>query len=153
MGCTLCVTVAAVLAFSVQASAQGCQRTAPHAEGYLPELAASFYDPDYAEDRGTTIQLLSAADTAYVVRDDSTCQMVLNQALAHLRQHHPLWAAGQEGNYQATVYRFGPYYAVEMVPEDRTPTTTGTHDFVRNNHDATLMVYRISDLALLRLLV
>ena len=153
MRCILILVVATVLAVRSPANAQGCQRTSPHADEDMPEVAATFYDPEYGDVRGATIQLLSATDTAYVVRDDSTCQVVLNQALAHLRQHHPLWAAGQEGNYQATVYRFGPYYAVEMVPEDRTPRTPGTLDFVRNNHDATLMVYRISDLALLRLLV
>jgi len=142
-----------VLSIPMSANAQGCQRTSPDAAEDIEEIAATFYDPESGDVRGTAIQLLTSADTAYVVRHDATCQAVLEEALPYLRQHHPLWVAGQEGNYQATVYRFGPYYAVELVPEDRSPPPTpGTLEMVRHDHRATLMVYRASDLTLLKLL-
>jgi hypothetical protein len=118
------------------------------------QIAPTFYDPEYAEDRGTVIQLLTSADTAHVVRDDSVCQVVLDQAITHLRQHSSVWKAGQEGKFQATVYRFGPYYAIMVVPEDRSPPPTpGTLDMIRHDHSSALLVYRASDLALLTVLV
>jgi hypothetical protein len=147
------LVLATALTTPLSSSAQGCQYTSPSAEEDVSQIAPMFYDPEYAEDRGTTIQLLTSADTARVVRDDSVCQVVVNQAIAHLRQNSSVWNAGQEGKFQATVYRFGPYYAVSVVPEDRSPPPApGTLDMVRHDHRSVLLVYRASDLALLRVL-
>lgn len=148
------IVLVTALASPAFANAQGCGYTSPGAEAEMEHIAPSFYDPEYADVRGTVIQLLTSADTAYVVRDDSVCQVVLSQAITHLRQHSSMWSAGQEGNFQATVYRFGPYYAVSIAPEDRSPPPTpGTLDMIRHDRSSALMVYRASDLTLLTVLV
>jgi hypothetical protein len=116
------VLVGFLFLFPVAAHAQGCQRTPPHAEEDLQEVALLFRDSAYAEDRGTEIRQLADADPQYVVRDDSVCQAVLDRAVAHMRRNNTIWAAGNEGNFEAVVYRFGPYYAVGLTEE--TPPVT-----------------------------
>lgn len=97
----------------------GCSRTPDYAEETREDLAPLFYDSgnENAEFRGTAIQQLSAADTQYVVRDDSVCEAVLSAAVARMRQYNTSWANGQEGNYSAAVIRFGGYYAVALAEE------------------------------------
>jgi hypothetical protein len=147
-----CFSVALAMAAPVSVSAQGCSRTSPYADDDLEELGSIFYDVDSEADRGGVVRLLTLADTAYVVRDDATCQAVLARVLPYLRQYHPTWAQGQEGNFVATIYRFGPYYAVEVVPEDRSSPGTGDLAMVKHARTATLLIYSASDLTLLRLL-
>jgi hypothetical protein len=148
----LSLLVAASVGLALPASAQGCQRTSPHAQEDIEEVGSTFYDPEAETDRGTVIQLLTSADTAYVVRDDSTCQAIIDRAVSYLRQHHPVWAENKEGNYTATIYRFGPYYAVEVVPDNRSPAAQGELGAIDHRRIATVLIYRATDLVLLRLL-
>lgn len=135
------------------ASAQGCQRTSAYADEDLEDVSAIFYDPEYVEDRGGVVQLLASSDTAYVVRDESTCQAVLSQVVSYLQQNHPVWMQGQEGDFEATLYRIGPYYAVEVVPEEKSAADSGDlSSLIKHGRSATLLIYRASDLTLLRLL-
>jgi hypothetical protein len=145
---------ALVAALSTPAAvhAQGCQHTPPEADEDLEAVGSMFYDPESVENRGSVIQLLSPSDTAYVVRNDSTCQAVLDRVIPYLRRHHAIWKAGEEGNFSASIYRFGPYYAVEIMPEDRSPPATSISGVIKHGHDGALLIYRASDLALLRVL-
>jgi hypothetical protein len=118
----------------------------------LEAVGSVFYDSESVLVRRSIIQLLTSSDTAYVVRDDSTCQAVLDRALPYLRQHMSTWKEGQKGNFEATVYRFGPYYAVQAVPEDSLPQSTSILDLVVHDRSASLLIYRASDLTLLRVL-
>lgn len=128
-----------------------CQRTSPYAEEDIAEVAATFYDSEYVENRGTAIQLLTAADTQYVVRDDLVCQAVLDRVLPLLRQHDPAWGEGKAGDYVATVYRFGPYYAVEMMREESPDPDAGILGVVKHGRSP-FLIYRAADLTLLRVL-
>jgi hypothetical protein len=98
---------------------EGCGRTSESAEELREDLAPLFYSSDSldAELRGTAIRRLSPADTQYVVREDSVCEAVLAVAVPLMRQYNTMWAAGREGNFTATVIRFGGYYAVSLVSE------------------------------------
>jgi hypothetical protein len=129
---------------------QGCARTAPYAEEARQTLVPLFYSADATQVavRGTAIQRLSASDTNYVVRTDSVCDQVLSTAVALMRQHSPVWSSGAEGNYVATVYRFGSYYVVGLA-EERPAVTGGLANGVENGrsvtlvYSATLMLLRV----------
>jgi hypothetical protein len=134
---------------------QGCARTASYAEQSRTALAPLFYssDQNQADVRGTAIQLLSASDSSYVVHTDSICTQVLAVAVAYMRQYNTTWAAGNEGNYVATVFRFGPYYAVTLA-EARPPVTysNGTLSGFQTGRSQTL-VYSAPTLTLVRALL
>lgn len=144
------IAVALVLTLAPSsARAQGCQRSSPYADEDLAATAPLFYDSARADVRGTAIEQLTAADTQYVVRSDSVCRIVVEAAVAELRRSNDLWAAGREGDYAATVFRFGPYYAVALL-EERAPVKyesgmlTG---FMTGR--SPLLIYRATDLELL----
>jgi hypothetical protein len=147
---SIAAALAAVFFVPSIAAAQECQRTSPYADEDIHELALWFYNPEYKENRGTEIQLLTPADTQYVVRDDSICDALVTDALARLRDGPSPWAEGREGNFEATVYRFGPYYVVELM-EELPPVTyeNGVLDGLVTSRSPTL-IYRASDMKLLR---
>ncbi|HEX8393942.1 MAG TPA: hypothetical protein VF665_16485 [Longimicrobium sp.] len=115
---------------------QNCSLTAPDADENLRDLAPMFYDPDETENRGPHVRLLTAADTQYVVRDDSVCQAVLDVVIPRMRRAFRSWAAGREGAYEATVYRFGPYLAVEITDG----SMPGSHVSVTHNQDGSTTI-------------
>lgn len=108
--------------------AQGCSRTSPSAEEELVALAATFSsDPESAIDHGPWIPPLAATDSTYVVGDDSTYQAVLDVVIPAMRTGNTIWAEHREGDYTATVFRLGPYYAVVLLLKgDGSPSLTVT---------------------------
>jgi hypothetical protein len=64
----------------------------------------------------------------------------------------PIRKAGEEGDFSASIYRFGPYYAVEITPEDRSPPATSISGVIKRGRDGALLIYRASDVTLLRVL-
>lgn len=136
------LTIAALVP-SRGAAQTGCARTSPYADEFHADMKSLFFEADSIADRlrGGVIQKLGASDTSYVVREDSVCDRVLPVAVAQMRASNQIWASGQEGNYTATVFRFGPYFVVTLGEEPGAA--------VENRRSPTL-VYRAADLVLLK---
>lgn len=123
------------------AEAQGCSRTPPDAEEDLIEIAASFSaGPETARNRGPGITPLVPADTTYVVRDDSVCQVVLDVVIPEIRRGDPVWAGHREGEYTAAVLRLGPYYTVSLLPERE----SGSELRATNNADGSVTIQGVA---------
>jgi hypothetical protein len=77
---------------------------------------------------------------------------VLDRAVTYLRQKNTLWAGGREGNFAATVYRFGPYFAISLAEER--PAATYENGVLSGfaTGRSPFLIYRASDLALVRVL-
>jgi hypothetical protein len=146
--------VALILAAAKPLQAQGCERTPEYADEARELLAPLFFESDSSDvaQRGSEIQQLSPGDSTYVVRDDSVCARIVPLAVSYLRQTNTVWAAGQEGRYSASVYRFGPYYAVSLGVE-RSPAmySNGTVSGILTG-PSPVIVYRAADMVPVKVL-
>ena len=99
--------------------AQGCVHATDDAQAELETLRPTFYSDDPADtaSRGDALRRLAPTETAFVVTDARECTRVLARAIRYMREHEPTWAAGREGNFEANVFRFGPYYVVGIGAE------------------------------------
>jgi hypothetical protein len=120
----IALTAALGLALHQPTKAQNCPHGTEDAEIELSSLLPTFYSADSADaaSRGSEIQRLSESDSAYVVRDERECGRVLSRAVRYMREHDPTWKAGQEGNYEANVFRLGSYYVVGIAAESAPAT-------------------------------
>lgn len=146
----LWIAAAALLASS-PALGQGCSHASPYADDERMDIAPTFYDSTGVGNRGTEIQQLSSSDTSYVVHNDTVCDAVLSLAIAYMRTVAPVWTANQEGNYVATVFRFGPYFAVSIDAEE--PAATYSNGVLTMGSSSTvgrLIVYDASTLTRLK---
>lgn len=116
-------------------------------------ITPKFYssDPANAAERGDVIDLLPSTAPSYVVRDEHECSRALQRAIPFMRMHDPVWAAGEEGNYTANVYRFGPYLVVMIIAEQPHITATATSvELPAPRGGGLLIVYRARGLKFLR---
>lgn len=133
-------------------AAQGCAHASANAAEYLADLRTTFYsdDPADAASRGDAIVMLSPADSAYVVQDAAVCQRVVRRAIRYMRDNDSTWAMGREGNYEATVFRIGPYFVVALSAEDPPATyVDGVLSFDSDVHGK-YIVFRARGLKVLR---
>lgn len=132
--------------------AQGCTHAAEDAGEHLENLRSTFYSDDPADvaSRGDAIQILSPTDSAYVVQDSATCDRVIGRAIGYMRDNDSTWAAGREGDYEATVYRLGPYVVVVISAEDPPATyINGVLSFDPEAHGKAI-VFRARGLKIVR---
>ncbi|HEX8362423.1 MAG TPA: hypothetical protein VF613_20050 [Longimicrobium sp.] len=108
-GCALIATPRVVLA-------QSCGDVpAEVAEETRAAVAPLFFDSAEADLREASVRQLAPGEIQQIVRDDSVCAALVQRAVAHLRATNSVWRAGQEGEQEVIVFRFGPYYAVSLT--------------------------------------
>ena len=135
--------------------AQSCSHASSpaQAEEERRAITPKFYssEPANAAERGDVIDLLPSTAPSYVVRDEHVCSRALQRAIPFMRTHDPVWAAGEEGNYTANVYRFGPYLVVMIIAEQARITVTATSvELPPARGGGLLIVYRAHGLKFLR---
>lgn len=127
---------------AAQQQQAGCG-SLPYPQERLEDFARYFRDDDLAAVRGTKIRQLTAAETQARVTDASECQVVMEAAVATLRQFVSRWGQIEAAGYDFAVFRYGPYYAV-LIHYAVDPATGEAP------HYLPLMIFRADDLAYLR---
>lgn len=140
------ILVALVMGLGIVSRAAA--QTRPAVCGSLPEdiaavehFAPYFFDTDMADVRGADIQQLAPTDTGMVVADSATCMVVHERARTYLQSMGDRSVNLESGEYDFTIFRFGPYYAIVLLNNDPVGSTE-----VKTGY-ASLLVFRADDLA------
>ena len=144
-------SILATLAMGFGITSTSVAQTRPAACGALAEDVAGvehyapyFLDADMADVRGEGIQQLAPTDTLTIVADSATCVLVHERARKYLQSMGDRSVNLASGEYDFTVFRFGPYYAIVLLNDD--PVGSGE---VKTGY-ASLLVFRADDLTHLR---
>jgi hypothetical protein len=106
----------------------------------LDGLGRYFTSDWHAGMRGSYVRKVRPDEPRAVVADTAVCRAALDAALRRMRTDASKWREREARGYDHAVFRYGPYYAVLLVPRLDPPEE-------RRHRPVPLLVFRASDMA------